>query len=156
MNRFRSLAMSSTALALLAGSGCETERPQPPERVVEEFVARMQRVHGDPKTAREAYDLLWSEAQKNLSERAKRASAASGRKTAPEEMLAPSRFSLRYPPKRYTSVIQGEWALVTVTGEAPNTESSLVRCVLEDGVWRVALELPPLPAIQKRDGADED
>jgi hypothetical protein len=144
-------------LALFAAlSGCERERSDnDPEQVVEEFIGRMQRVHGDPKIAKEAYDLLWSESKKNLIERAKRTSAASGRKIAPEEMIAPSRFSLRYKPKSYRATVQGDWALVTVSGESPNEQRSAIRCVREDGLWRIALELPPLAPIQRREGSQE-
>src|SRR4029079_9809463 len=97
--------------------------------------------------------LLWTEAKQNLAERAKRASALSGRKVAPEEMLAPSRFSLRFQPKHYTTKIQGDWAMVVVTGESPNTQKNEVKCVREDGNWRIVLELPPVPPIQVRDDA---
>lgn len=157
----------SFRLALLAGLGaslplaavgalsllpaCESEPVDAhPDTVVKEFIERMQRVHGDPRAARAAYELLWSEAQKNLVERAKRASAVAGRKVAPEEMIAPSRFSLRFKPHHETARIDGDWAVVTVTGEDPDTQRAGIKCVREDGHWRVVLELPPLPPIQKR------
>lgn len=148
----RSFLLLAVAPAALAA--CEHEAvDEHPERVVEAFVDRMKRVHGNPKSARAAYDLLWSEARKNLSERAKRASALSGRKVGPEEMLAPSRFALAFTPKHYVSHIQGDWAVVTVTGEAPDTQRREVKCVREDGTWHVVIEMPPVPPIQHRDDA---
>lgn len=130
---------------------CRT-RPmnESPERVVEEFIDRMRRVHGDRKSARAAFDLLWSEARENLTERAKRASALVGQKVAPEEMLAPSRFSLQFEPKHYTSQTQGGWAEVTVTGEAPESQRRSVTLVRENNQWRIVLKLPPLPPIRRR------
>lgn len=142
------IALSLVALA------CEREPPDArPEQVVEEFVKRMQRVHGDSKAARSAYELLWKEARRNLAERAKRASDVAGREVAPEDMIALSRFSLTFTPKRYTARIDGDWAIVTVKGEG--SKSAEVRCVREDGVWRVALVLPPLPPIQKREDPEQ-
>lgn len=147
---------SLPALLLLAfASGCERDPVDAnPERVVEEFVARMQRVHGDPRAARAAYELLWVEARQNLAERARRARAVAGREVAPEEMLAPSRFALQSPPKRYQSRIDGDWAIVTASGEGPEAREYEIRCVREDGHWRVVLELPPLSPIQKRVAPD--
>jgi hypothetical protein len=125
-----------------------------PEAIVEEFIARMQRVHGDPKAGREAYDLLWSEAQRALAERAKRASAVAGREVAPPSMIAPTRFSLAFTPKRYQARVDGNWAVVTVTGE-DSSQRHEVKCVLEDGHWRVALVIPSLSPIQKREESEE-
>ncbi len=147
----RSSARRGLALAALLLMACEREAIDArPEQVVEEFVQRMQRVHGDPKAARAAYELLWVEARRNLAERAKRASAVAGREVAPEEMLAPSRFSLKLTPKRYTSQQDGDWAFVTISGEGPQARTHTLRCVREDGHWRVVLELPPLAPIQHR------
>lgn len=126
-----------------------------PEAIVEEFIARMQRVHGDPKTGREAYDLIWSEGQRALVERAKRASAVAGREVAPQSMIAPTRFSLSFTPKRYSARVDGDWAVVTVTGEDPSQRHD-VKCVKEDGHWRVALVIPSLSPIQKRDESAEE
>ena len=139
--------------ALVAGDvvGC---RPAPseesPEWVVQEFVERMRRVHGDPDASRAAYELLWLQAQQNLAERAKRASALAGQKVAPEEMLAPSRFSLEFQPKEYVGRVDGQWAEVTVTGEAPATQRRTVLVTRDAGRWRVVLRLPQLPPIRHR------
>ena len=46
-----------------------------PERAVQEFIERMQRVHGDAAKSKAAYELLATPARANLEERAKRASA---------------------------------------------------------------------------------
>lgn len=145
--------LSQLVLFMLAVgfSACEREAVDArPEQVVEEFVQRMQRVHGDSRAARQAYELLWVEARRNLAERAKRASAVAGREVAPEEMLAPSRFSLKLTPKHYSATVDGDWALVTVRGEGPQAAHRTLRCVREDGHWRVVLELPPLAPIQHR------
>jgi hypothetical protein len=131
-------------------AGCEEEASDgEPDRLVAEFVQRMQRVHGsDRRTARAAHDLLWRDAQRNLAERAKRASDVAGREIGPEEMLPPSRFSLHHKPRRFESRIDGDWAEVTVTSEDGSVDR--VKCVREDGKWRVVLELPPLPPIARR------
>ena len=141
-----SLACCLLATALL---GCEEEASDgEPERVVSEFIQRMQRVHGERKAARAAYDLLWSDARRNLAERAKRASDVAGREIAPEEMLPPSRFSLHHKPRHFEMRVDGDWAEVTVTGEDGAVDR--VKCVREDGKWRVVLELPALPPIERR------
>jgi hypothetical protein len=138
-------------LLLFIQIGCEAEaNDSTPERVVQEFIDRMQRVHGDSHAARLAYELLWTDARRNLAERAKRASAVAGREIAPEEMIAPSHFSLAYPPKKFTARVDGDWAEVTVSGESSANAPHVVKCVREDGHWRVVLELPPLPPIQRR------
>ena len=138
------------ALALLLG--CEEEgSDNEPDQLVAEFVTRMQRVHGDRKAARAAYDLLWGDARRNLAERAKRASDVAGREIAPEEMLPPSRFTLHHKPRRFEARVDGDWAEVTVTGEDAVVDR--VKCVREDGKWRVVLELPPLPPIERRSDA---
>jgi len=108
-----------------------------------------------PKAARAAYELLWGEAKRGLAERAKRAGAVAGRDVAPESMIAPTRFSLSFQPKRYTARIDGDWAVVSITGESPSQYHE-VKCVREDGRWRVVLVIPPLPPIQRRPDESSD
>lgn len=140
----------------MVGSGCRAApSEQSPEWVVQEFVERMRRVHGDPESARGAYELLWLQAQQNLAERARRASALAGHKVAPEEMLAPSRFSLEFEPKEYSARIDGLWAEVTVTGEAPATQRRTVLVMRDGGSWRVVLKLPLLPPIRHRPNTEQ-
>jgi hypothetical protein len=144
-----SLVGAAWALACQADDG-----DAGPEQVVEELVQRLGRVHGDPKAARAAYDLLWNEAKRALAERAKRASAVIGREVAPQSMLAPSRFWLAFLPKRYSARTDGDWAVVTAIGEEQSQRQE-IKCVREDGHWRVVLVIPPLPPIQHRDEGSE-
>jgi len=137
------------SLALLAA--CRREAiDENPERLVAEFILRMQRVHGDARAGRAAFELLYAPAQKNLTERTTRATALVGRKVAPEEMLAPTRFSLAFTPRRISAQIHGETADVTLQAAPPSLEHREIRCVREAGHWRIALELPPLSPIQRR------
>ena len=130
---------------------CARAKPdETPEGVVRAWIEAMQRVHGDPEDVKRAYALLAEPAKKNLEERARRASDATGRKMTPESMLVPSRFSLRFSPRTYRSRVAGDRALVEVTGADPEVEKAQVPCVREEGRWRVDLVLPPLPAIEKR------
>jgi hypothetical protein len=151
----RGFTLGFAACAFFALAACEAEPADAgPEDIVEELVNRLKRVHGDPKAARAAYELLWGEAKKGLAERAKRAGAVAGRDVAPEAMLAPTRFTLAFTPRRYTARIDGDWAVVSITG-ASASQYHEVKCVREDGRWRVVLVIPPLPPIQRREGEVE-
>ncbi len=109
----------------------------------------MKGVHGDPERGRLAYELLWSEGREALAERARRATAAAGRPVGPGEMLVPSRFSVRFEPRRVTAESKGKWSRVTLIGDNP-ADVADVSCVKEDGRWRVVVEFPALPPIEQR------
>ncbi len=144
------------AIALGAASiGCGRRAPNAtPDGAVRELVDRMRRLHGDPADAKAAYDLLSKRAQQNLTLRAQRYSAASGKAIAPEAMLAPARFLLRFEPQRYTAQVSGAIARVDVAGLRPDDRAQLVT-VFEDGGWRVDLSIPPLPPVQMRPGSGQ-
>ncbi len=146
--------IAAVLLALtLTLTGCGRRLPDAtPDGVVRELVERLHHVHGDAADARAAYALLSKRTQANLGARAQRYSAASGKMIAPEAMLAPSRFLVRFEPQRYTAKIAGAYALVDVTGLLEG-ERAQIACVLEDAAWRVELALPPLAPVQLRPGS---
>ena len=136
----------------LSAPACDREAERMPEVVVEEFVHHMLNYRAGVESPEAAYDLLDSDSRHNLLERAKRASAATGRKVEPHEVLVPT-FGLRFLPEHYASRIQGGWAIVEVVGSSPE-ERSEVRCVLEQGKWRIVFDMPPLKEIEKRQHSD--
>lgn len=148
----KTIAALLIALTLpLAGCG---RRPAnaTPDGAVRELIERLRRVHGDAADARAAYELLSKRTQSNLSARAQRYSAASGKMIAPEAMLAPSRFLVRFEPQHYAPKIAGAYALVDVTGPLEGDHAQIA-CVFEDEVWHVELALPPLAPVQLRPGS---
>jgi hypothetical protein len=110
----------------------------------------MQRVHGNPDAAKSAFVLLSQPARANLEERARMATAATGRKMEPEQMIVTSRFALLFTPRQYKAKIAGERAIVEVTGLDSARETASVPCVLEEDKWRIDLALPPPPPVEKR------
>jgi hypothetical protein len=146
------LAVAAVLVAAVAACG-ERAPDATPEGATRELIDRMRRVHGEPSDARAAFELLSKRAQQNLSTRAQRYSAASGKTIAPEAMIAPSRFLLRFEPQRYTARLAGHNALVEVRGPLPEHEAQ-IPCVFEDGGWRIDLVLPSLPPVQLRPGTD--
>lgn len=137
-------------VGLFAVSACAQRSDEDsPERVAQELIDRMQRVHGDPQKSKAAFDLLAAEARANLTERATRASAAVGRVVKPEEMLAPSRFYLSFQPRSWSSERGPGWAIVTVVGEEAD-EQKQIRCLREGDEWKVVVDLPELPPIEHR------
>ncbi len=139
-------------LASLWSTGCA---PRPanatPEGAVREFIDRMRLIGADPAAAKAAFAVMSQRTRQNLTERAQRYSAASGKTIAPEAMIVPSRFVIRFEPQRMTSLVVGTHALVEVIGLGPE-ERAKVTCAYEEDGWRVDLELPPLPAVQMRPG----
>lgn len=137
----------------VASVGCGRRAPTAsPDGAVRELVERMRRIRGDPAEAKAAYALLSKRAQQNLSARAQRYSAASGKSIAPEAMIAPSRFLLRFEPQRYSAKVSGSSVRVEVVGFRAEDRAQLP-CVFEDGGWRVDLALPALPPVQMRPGS---
>jgi hypothetical protein len=148
------LAAVRCAALLLVLPGCR-ERPETggPEEAVQQFIDGMQRVHGDIERASAAYQLLAKSDRDNLAERARRASAVAGRTLAPEEMLAPSRFYLEFQPVRWSSKGSGNYSVVTAQGSSADQRRE-IRCVKEADGWKVLLDLPALPPIERRELAD--
>lgn len=130
--------------------GCREERRQDgPGDAALQLVATLRQVHGDPAVGQRAVGLLARAARENLEERARRASALSGRTVLPGEMLVPSFFSMHLNPVSHEERIEGDRAEVTFV--ARDGRRSVVRLVREETRWVVALELPPLSPIRQRE-----
>jgi hypothetical protein len=141
------LCATLLAIALLIACDKGDSQGHTPASVVQDFVEAMGSVHGEPERAKAAYNLLWSHAQENLKERAATASALLGRVVEPEEMIAPSQFSLQFAPKHYLTVLHGDWAEVTVQN---GSAQRVVRCINEQGAWKVVVDFPPPRPIERR------
>jgi hypothetical protein len=102
----------------------------------------------DEEALRVAYELLATPAQRALQARAERAKALAGQSFEPWQMLAQGRFRLRFSPARRRGMrekIEGDRAIVTVTGQAPDARAEVPLVRERDG-WRVVLDLGPGPA----------
>ena len=110
------------------------------------FLGAMERSDWNQEALREAYALLSADAREALEERAEMANALSGRDFEPWQMLAQGRFRLRFAPRQdggLSERIDGDRAVVVVTGSRDG-ERAEVPMVLEDGEWRVDLDIPPM------------
>jgi predicted small lipoprotein YifL len=147
------MRLGGVALVIVLLAGCGRKPPNAtPDGAVRELVERLRQVNGDVPDAKAAFELLSKRAQDNLAARAQRYSAASGKTITPEAMIAPARFALRFEPQRFVPRVSGTSALVEIEG--PEHERADVPCLLEDGLWRVDLVLPPLPPVQQRPGTE--
>lgn len=152
MTRVLGLVTAPLALAamMITASGCA--RPPldaTPEGAVRLWVERMEDTAVDPKASRDAYALLAAPARKNLEARAERSARVLGRRVPPEEMLAAGRFGLRFRPRGYRAVINGDHAKVDVRGDH-ETERAMILCVKEPSGWRLDVELPEAAPIPTR------
>jgi hypothetical protein len=144
-----------TAACAVAALSCS--RPPPnatPEGAVRELTIHLSRYHdGDPAEAKAAFGLLSKAARAELEERAVRYSAASGKRTEPELLIAPASFVSRFEARELASRIEGPYAVVIAVGLLPE-ERAEIPCVYEEGAWRVHVVLPPLSPVRvlKREG----
>jgi hypothetical protein len=136
-------------------SACQQEelRTEGPAEVLKQFILAMRGVHGESEAGQAVVELLWSPAVSNLEERARRASALSGRELLPGELIVPSWFALHLSPDRLDVRLDGDWAEVTVSDSSG--ASIQTRCKKEEGGWKVALELPPLAPIRAREEGEK-
>jgi hypothetical protein len=142
----RAFLLATTLLA------CSRSAPDSsPEGALRLFIEKMESTADDPTAMKEAYALLGPHARANLKERAERASRGQGKRFEPHDMLAEARFGLRFRTRSMATRIEGDEATVEVMGESPD-ERATVKCVRENGGWRVELDLPDVNNPERRDG----
>lgn len=144
-----SLALA-LALAVMAATGCSEEPPNAtPEGAVQELALQLRHHGGSSAESERAFSLLSAETRRNLELRAERYSAASGKHIPAHMMIAPASFRESFEGQHYESEIAGTQALVRIRGLLAEDEA-VVRCVYEEGGWRVHIPLPPLPGVVVR------
>lgn len=135
-----------------AAVACSRSAPDStPEGALRLFIEKMETSSDDPTAMKEAFALLGPHARANLKERAERASRGQGKRFEPHQMLAEARFGLRFRTRTMTTRVEGDEAYVEVMGEGPD-EKATVKCVRENGAWRVELDLPDVNKPERRDG----
>ncbi len=142
----RAVAVMAACASLAA---CDARRHDAtPEAAVRELIDRLGRMSGDPTTSRAVFDMLSATTRANLEARARRYGAASGKNIAPAAMLAPSSLVEQWGARELHATILGIHALVEVRGLHPEQRTE-IRCVYEEGGWRVVVDLPPLPEVKQ-------
>lgn len=114
-----------------------------PADTLRRFLEAMDRSSEDETALVEAYGMLDQAAQRALAARATRARALSGQRFEPWQMFAPGRFRLRFVRRAMHERIDGDRAVVVVTGTS-DEERAEVPLVREQGRWRIQLVLPPM------------
>ncbi|MBK8169832.1 MAG: hypothetical protein IPK60_05765 [Sandaracinaceae bacterium] len=143
----------SLVVVVVVCSSCATKATdKTPSGALRLFIGAMQRGAYDPEGLHDAYDLLDAAARNQLAERAQLAGAlAMGREFQPWDMLVRGRFQLRFVPARgvgMTEHINGAHATVTVQAEG-SSENAHVPMTLEDGHWRVSLNIPSIRSAEQ-------
>jgi len=148
----------ATIAMMMALAACDARRyDSTPEAAVRELSDRLSRMSGDPATSRAVFDMLSKSTRDNLETRAKRYGAASGKNIAPAAMLAPSSLVEQWSARDFSAKIVGTRALVDVKGLLPEQHTT-IRCIYEEGGWRVVVDLPALPEVKqspREDGPQE-
>ena len=117
-----------------------------PAEALSRFLEAMDRSVNNEAALKDAYALLDTAAQHELSARAERAGFLTGHKFEPWEMIAQGRFRLRFAPAEHAEMratITGKTAVVQVKSDDARAHAA-VPLVYEAGGWRVKLVLPEL------------
>ena len=141
-----SLAGGSVLFLACACGGADTDNA--PAEVLSRFLEAMDRSVNNEAALKDAFALLDSTAQRELTARANRAGFLTGRKFEPWEMIAQGRFRLRFAPVEHAmrTTIKGSSAVVHVKSDDARA-NAVVPLVREAGGWRVKLSLPELARV---------
>jgi len=134
-----------SAVGVLAAACGEERQDATPTGALVMFLEAMEQGENDSASLQRAFQLLDPVARKGLEARAQKAQSLAGRPYDAWEMLAEGRFRMRFTPARHRmrAKVDGDRAKVSVS-DAAGKQTVHVPMVLEDGAWRVVLELPPM------------
>lgn len=118
-----------------------------PEGALDAFLSACETASSDPHASAKAFALLSPSARRSLEDRAKRASAITGKAVSPEQLLVPAWTPIRFEIAKTTTTFDagkdGPSATVDVFGAEESTQHVRIPMEREGEAWRVRVAIPP-------------
>jgi hypothetical protein len=142
------MARSAIILSFVLLASCGRKAADAtPEGALDAFLSACESVSSDPHASAKAFALLAPSARRSLEDRAKRASAITGKAVSPEQLLVPSWTPIRFEVAKTTTTFDagkdGPTATVDVFGLEESTQHVRIPMEREGEAWRVRVVIPP-------------
>lgn len=144
MRRVRALLILVLLATAILSSACRSRPDATPEGAVQELLRASASAGHDPSAAAQVYALLAPSSRRSLEDRARRATAITGKPVSPEQMLVASWTPIRFEIVRTTTRVDGDRATVELFGPDPGTQHASIPLEREGEAWRIVVVVPPV------------
>jgi hypothetical protein len=135
--------LAALGIAILLAS-CGRRAPDAtPEGALDAFLSACESASSDPRANAKAFALLAPSARHALEDRARRASAITGKAVSPEQLLSPAWTPIRFEVAKTTTTFDATGATVDVFGVEEATQHVRIPMEREGEAWRVRVVIPP-------------